>query len=352
MQYKPLRILVTGGAGFIGSNFIRYWLKKYPKSFIVNLDRLAYSGNLSNLKGIKDNYKFIKGDIARHFDVAKAIKGVDTVVNFAAQTHVDRSIYGPLQFIKTNVLGAAVLLEAARKEGVKRFIHVSTDEVFGELPLRGNAKFKETTKYLPRSPYSASKAGSDHLVYAYWATYGMHAITTNCSNNLGPYQYPEKFIPLAITNVLDGKPIRVYGKGENKRDWIYVLDHCRGVEAAIERGNAGETYLFGGRDGAKFNNLEIAKLILLKMGKPRIIKKEEDDPGNKATIHLVADRPGHDLRYDIDWSKSKKELKWRPRYGIKESLDLTIKWYKDNQRWWRPLKKKRVIFSHGENAKQ
>ncbi len=267
-------------------------------------------------------------------------------MNFAAESHVDRSIYGPLDFVRTNVLGTAVLLEATRQHNVKKFIHVSTDEVYGELPLHGSRKFKETLRYWPRSPYSASKAGSDHLAYAYFATYDLPTVITNCSNNIGPYQHPEKFIPLAITNVLEGKPIRVYGKGENKRDWIWVIDHCRGIEATIKKGKSGETYLLGGKDGAKFNNLEIARMVLKKMGKKVVIKKEKKDRKGEATIHLVADRPGHDLRYEIDWSKAKRELGWEPKYGLEKSLEETIIWYKKNEWWWKPLRKSSVVVRH------
>lgn len=348
-----MRLLVTGGCGFIGSNFIHYWIKKHPQDFVINLDKLTYAGNVNNLKDLENHprYLFIKGDIVNPQEVEKVFKkGIDVVVNMAAESHVDRSIYEPLEFVKTNILGTAILLEAARKHGIKKFIQVSTDEVYGSLSLEGEEKFTPEAKYQPRSPYAASKASSDHLVYSYWATYAMPTIITNCSNNVGPYQYPEKFIPLSITNVLERKPIRVYGKGKNRRDWIHVLDHVLGIEAAIKRGKVGQTYLFGGKDGAKFNNLQVAKMILKKMNQAVRIRHEgvkTKGKNNEATIHLVPDRPGHDLRYDVDWSRSKKELGWEPQLGMEQILDETIKWYQENQWWWKSLKKVGVVIKHG-----
>lgn len=331
-----MRLLVTGGAGFIGSNFIRYWLRKHHKDTIVNLDKLTYAGNLKNLEDITGDkrYEFIKGDISERKDVEQAFRRqIDIVINFAAESHVDRSIYGPLIFVKTNVLGTAVLLEAARRHKVKRFIHVSTDEVYGQLPLRGKSRFKNDSKYQPNSPYAASKAGSDHLVRAYWKTYNMPTIVTNCSNNVGPYQHPEKFIPLAITNILEGKPVRIYGRGRNKRDWIWVFDHIAGLACVVKKGKPGQTYLFGGKDGARFSNLAVAKKIIQKMG--------------RGEIEFVPDRPGHDLRYEIDYSLTKKELGWQPLLGLDQILEKTIQWYQENEWWWKPLKKN-VVFNHAK----
>ncbi len=343
-----MKLLVTGGCGFIGSNFIRYWFSKHPRDTIVNLDALTYAGHPESLKDTRKRkgYSFVRGDITKPEDVKKAIdKGVDGIIHFAAESHVDRSIYGPLKFVETNVLGTAVLLEAARTKSVPRFLYVSTDEVYGELALHSNKQFTYSTPYAPRSPYAASKAAGDHLVRSYYTTYGMDAVITNCSNNIGPYQDPEKFIPLSITNVLDGKPIRVYGNGINIRDWLWVEDHCRGIELAFLKGKKGETYLFGGK-GPEKNNLEIAKMILRKLGKKVVVKKENED--GSATIHLVGDRPGHDLRYRVEWSRSKKELGWEPTLSLDDILDKTIKWYSENRWWWEPIKQRKsgVVVRH------
>lgn len=322
-----MKILVTGGAGFIGSNFILYWLKNHPQDQIINLDKLTYAGNLENLKSIEGNpnYKFVKGDIVDSSSVNSIMQGVDIVVHLAAESHVDRSISQPSDFVMTNVVGTQVLLNAALKNKVKRFHHISTDEVFGELELNDLNKFNERTNYNPRSPYSASKAGSDHLVKAYFTTYGLPVTITNASNNFGPYQFPEKFIPLAITNIIEGKKAPVYGDGLYVRDWIHVSDHVKAIEAVLESGKIGETYCVGGLT-EDVNNLEVIKKILKIMGK------------DESSIEFVKDRPGHDRKYALDWSKIKKELGFAPQHSFDEWLENTIEWYRDNEKWWKPLK--------------
>ncbi|MFZ4631899.1 MAG: dTDP-glucose 4,6-dehydratase [Patescibacteria group bacterium] len=321
-----MKILVTGGAGFIGSNFIHYWLKNYPEDQIINFDVLTYAGNLENLKDLEENinYKFVKGDITDETLVNETVKGIDLIVHFAAESHVDRSIKNSADFIRTNVEGTRVLLEAAKNNGNIRFHHISTDEVFGSLDLK-DSKFNESTPYDPRSPYSASKAASDHLVRAYYHVHKLPITISNCSNNYGPYQYPEKLIPLFVTNLIEGKKIPVYGSGNNVRDWIHVDDHNRGVDFIIKKGRVGETYCLGG-DSEK-SNLEITELILEAMGE------------TKEMIEYVKDRLGHDLRYAIDFSKAKDELGWEPLIDFKSGLEETIKWYKDNIAWWQKLKK-------------
>jgi len=321
-----MKILVTGGAGFIGSNFIHYWLKKYPEDQIINFDVLTYAGNLDNLRDIENNpnYKFIKGDITDEEAVNEAVKGVDLIVHFAAESHVDRSILNSHDFIKTNVEGTRVLLEAAKNNGNIRFHHISTDEVFGSLDMDA-PKFNEETPYDPRSPYSASKAASDHLVRAYYHVHKLPITISNCSNNYGPYQYPEKLIPLFITNLIEGKKVPVYGSGKNIRDWIHVDDHNRGVDFIIKKGRIGETYCLGG--DSERSNLEITELILEAMG-----------AGNDM-IEYVKDRLGHDLRYAIDYSKAKTELAWEPQIDFSIGLKETIEWYKNNHTWWQKLKK-------------
>lgn len=324
-----MKLLVTGGAGFIGSNFILYWLKKYPQDTIINLDKLTYAGNLENLRSVEKNphYHFVKGDISNPILVNDLIKKVDIIVHFAAESHVDRSIKEPAPFINTNIVGTYVLLEAALKNGKKRFHHISTDEVFGALSLKTKEKFNEETPYRPRSPYSASKAASDHLVYAYYYTYNLPITISNCSNNFGPFQYPEKLIPLAITNILEGKKVPIYGDGNYVRDWLYVEDHCRAIDLIIHKGKIGEKYLIGGLT-KDVTNIELVKLIL------NLMNKKE-----KEYLEFVDDRPGHDRRYSINWSKIKKELGWRPQYSFLQALKLTIDWYKNNYQWWRKLKK-------------
>lgn len=320
-----MNILVTGGAGFIGSNFILYWLKNNPSDKIINLDALTYAGNLENLAEVKDdpNYRFIKGDICDKDVANEAVKGVDLIVHFAAESHVDRSIIDSGDFLKTNVIGTGNLLDAAKNNGNIRFHHISTDEVFGALGM-DDSKFNEETKYDPRSPYSASKAASDHLVRAYFHTHGLPITISNCSNNYGPYQFPEKIIPLFITNLIEGKKVPVYGEGKNIRDWIHVDDHNRGVEAIIKKGKIGGTYCLGGN--SEMANIDLTKLIISSMG------MSED------MIEYVADRKGHDLRYAIDFSKAKNELGWQPEIEFADGLRSTIEWYKNNETWWRNVK--------------
>jgi len=322
-----MKLLITGGAGFIGSNFILYWSKSHPQDQIVNFDKLTYAGNLENLKDIEQNsnYKFVHGDITNASEVNSVMEDADIVVHFAAESHVDRSIHDPAPFVMTNVVGTQILLDAALKNNVKRFHHISTDEVFGTLELTDTNKFNERTNYDPRSPYSASKASSDHLVRSYFHTYGLPITITNCSNNYGPYQFPEKIIPLAITNLLEGKKVPIYGDGLYIRDWLYVDDHVRAIEAVLANGKVGETYLVGGMT-EDISNLDLVKRII------RILGKSESD------IEFVKDRPGHDRKYAVDWSKIKKELGWEPAHDFDTLLAKTVDWYKENEAWWRNVK--------------
>lgn len=322
-----MKLLVTGGAGFIGSNFILYWMKEHPDDFVVNLDKLTYAGNPENLVEVQNNsrYSFIHGDICNVSDVQKAIEEVDVVVHFAAESHVDRSILEPGAFVMTNVVGTQVLLDTALKSNVQRFHHVSTDEVYGALPLEQDKKFNENTPYNPHSPYSASKAGSDHLVRAYFDTFGLPVTISNCSNNYGPYQFPEKVIPLAVTNILEGKKIPIYGDGLYVRDWLYVEDHCRAIDLILQKGKVGDTYCIGGLTD-DVNNLDVAKMILDILGK------------GEEMIEFVKDRPGHDRRYAIDWTKIKTELGWQPQHDFNEWLIKTVEWYKNNSKWWKDIK--------------
>lgn len=322
-----MKLLVTGGAGFIGSNFILYWLKKYPQDKIVNLDKLTYAGNLENLKSIEKNphYEFVQGDICNAQLVNELIKNIDVVVHMAAETHVDRSIIDPAPFIKTNIEGTYILLEAALKNNIKRFHHISSDEVFGALELGSKEKFNDSTPYNPHSPYSASKASSDHLVRAYTTTYNLPTTISNCSNNFGPYQFPEKLIPLTITNLIEGKKVPVYGDGLYVRDWLYVEDHCKAIDLILQKGKIGETYLVGGLT-EDISNIEIVKRILKIMGK------------DEFQIEFVKDRPGHDRRYAIDWSGINKELGWQPEHNFDEYLKITVDWYINNKSWWEKIK--------------
>lgn len=323
-----MKILVTGGAGFIGGNFVHHMVNKYPDYEIVNLDLLTYAGNLETLKPVEDkpNYKFVKGDIAdREFimDLFEKEK-FDIVVNFAAESHVDRSIEDPSIFVKTNVEGTVVLLDAAKKYGVKRYHQVSTDEVYGDLPLdRPDLFFTEETPIHTSSPYSSSKAAADLLVLAYHRTYGLPVSISRCSNNYGPYHFPEKLIPLMIANALNDKPLPVYGEGLNVRDWLYVEDHCKAIDLIIHNGRVGEVYNVGGHN--EKTNIEIVKIICKELGKP------------ESLITHVADRKGHDMRYAIDPTKIHNELGWLPETKFEDGIKKTIKWYLENKEWWETI---------------
>ncbi|MFH1779295.1 MAG: dTDP-glucose 4,6-dehydratase [Candidatus Omnitrophota bacterium] len=319
-----MKILVTGGAGFIGSNFIRHILNKNPDYKVVNLDKLTYAGNLDNLKDIEKNpnYIFIKGDICNAKVVEKAMKGCDCVVNFAAETHVDRSIIDASDFVRTNVLGTHVLLENARKFNLKKFVQISTDETYGSIE---KGSFKEDSPLFPNSPYAASKAGADYLCRSYFVTFGLPVIITRSSNNFGPYQYPEKFLALTITNSLENKKIPVYGEGKNVRDWLYVKDNCDAIEFILKNGKEGEIYNIGGE--FEISNIDLAKTVLKKL-----------DLDFKL-IEFVKDRLGHDLRYSLDTAKL-KSLGWNKRFNFDDALDETIDWYKKNMPWWRRIKQR------------
>jgi len=327
-------ILVTGGAGFIGSNFVLHWVKKYPNDQIVNLDALTYAGNTENLRTVVNasNYKFIQGDIRDKNLVEKVMPDIDLVVHFAAESHVDRSILEPEQFLQTNVLGTFNLLESARKHKVKHFHHISTDEVFGSLPLESAEKFTLNSKYDPRSPYSASKASSDHLVRSYGETYGLSYSITNCSNNYGPFQFPEKLFGLTITNLIEGKKVPIYGDGLNVRDWLFVKDHVLAIEKVLLSERRSATYLVGGLT-EDISNVEVVKKIMQLMNV---------DPEEK--IEWVKDRAGHDRRYSVDWSALNNDLGWKPTVTLEEGLLHTIEWYRLNESWWRPLKEKAKDF--------
>jgi dTDP-glucose 4,6-dehydratase len=320
-------ILVTGGAGFIGSNFIHYMIKKYPEYNIINLDKLTYAGNLENLRPIEDkpNYRFIKGDIADKKIVGEIFSGnkIDAVINFAAESHVDRSIEDPGIFIQTDVYGTFVLLEAVKRHNTKLFFQISTDEVYGSIL---NGSFKETDPLLPNSPYSASKAGAEMIVRSFYKTYKTPIVITRTSNNFGPYQFPEKLIPLFITNLIDGLKVPLYGDGLNVRDWIYVEDNCRAIDIVLHKGKIGEIYNVGG--GNEKPNIWITKKIIKLTGK------------TESMIEPVADRLGHDRRYSIDCSKIEREFGWKPQYDFEEALEKTVHWYINHEDWWRPLKER------------
>jgi dTDP-glucose 4,6-dehydratase len=327
-----MKYLITGGAGFIGSNLIRRLLESKPTAEVVNLDALTYAGHLENLTEVSDDprYSFIHGDICDGEVVSRAIVGVDVVLHLAAESHVDRSILEDAPFIRTNVLGTATLLAAALEAGIQRFVHVSTDEVYGELPWRDPAdgddsapRFTEATPLAPRSPYSASKAASDHLALAYHTTHGMDVVVTRCSNNYGPYQFPEKLLPVMITRALRDEPLPVYGDGLYVRDWIYVTDHCRGLLAAADRGEAGRVYNFGGN--AERTNISVVRELLEILGKPQDL------------VEHVTDRPGHDRRYAVDASRAKAELGWEPSVGFETGLRDTVDWYRSNEAWCRAV---------------
>ncbi|KZM58709.1 dTDP-glucose 4,6-dehydratase [Geobacillus stearothermophilus] len=321
-----MNFLVTGGAGFIGSNFVRYMLEKYPNYKVVNYDLLTYAGNLENLKDVENhpNYTFVKGDINNRELVDYLVKTheIDVIVNFAAESHVDRSITDPDIFVKTNVLGTQALLDVAKDNNIKKYVQISTDEVYGTLGETGY--FTEETPLAPNSPYSASKAGGDLLVRAYHETYGLNVNITRCSNNYGPYHFPEKLIPLMITNALEGKELPIYGDGQNIRDWLHVKDHCAAIDLVIHKGRPGEVYNIGGHN--ERTNNEIVHLIVEKLGV------------SKDLIKYVADRPGHDRRYAIDPTKIMTELGWKPQYTFEKGIVETIQWYIDNQEWWKNIK--------------
>ena len=346
------KLLVTGGAGFIGVNFVRYWRRQHPQDGITVLDALTYAGNAASLDGVPE-IAFVQGDI-RNYDLVKRLideRAIETLVHFAAESHVDRSIHGPDAFIDTNVVGTHVLLKAAKAAWLDsgtgkphRFHHVSTDEVFGSLAAEDPA-FLETTQYRPNSPYSASKASSDHLVRAYHHTYGLQVSTSNCSNNYGPYQFPEKLIPLFVINALEGKPLPIYGDGGNVRDWLHVEDHCRGIELVLNKGRVGETYNIGG--GEELPNLAVIDRICATMDEafarqPELARRFPEAPAGKgkpsASLKTyVADRKGHDRRYAIDETKIRQELGYAPGYGVAKGLRETVHWYLDNEPWWRSV---------------
>ena len=314
-------IFVTGGAGFIGSCFVRLALRELPEARVTNFDALTYAGNLDNLRDLDDpRHRFVRGDICDPSAVRSSLEeGTDFLVNFAAESHVDRSIHSAAEFVRTNVLGTQVLLDAARERNVRRFVQVSTDEVMGSLPERDDAFFTEESPFAPNSPYSASKAAAEHLARAAHHTHGLDAVVTRCGNNYGPRQFPEKFLPLLLANAANDEPIPVYGDGRNVRDWIYVEDHCRAVLAVMLRGRAGEVYNVGARNERR--NLEVAESVLDLLAKPRTLLK------------FVKDRPGHDRRYAIDPSKVERELGWRPRETWESGLQKTLRWYADNGEW-------------------
>ncbi len=328
------RLLVTGGAGFIGANFIHYWLRRYPEDRVVNLDALTYAGNLANLTDVErlPGYRFVHGDICDAALLRRLLadEAIDCIVHCAAESHVDRSILGPAAFVHTNVHGSFVLLEAAREAwgrdaGDRRFLHVSTDEVFGSLGPEDPA-FREDTPYRPNSPYSASKAGSDHLARAYFHTFGLPVLVTHCSNNYGPYQFPEKLIPLTILHALRGDPLPVYGDGQHVRDWLYVEDHCAALDCVLSHGRPGDTYNIGG--GNQWPNLRIVERIC-----DRLDARLPAARPRRELIRFVDDRPGHDRRYAMDAGKLERELGWRPRHRFDAGLDATIDWYLANRHW-------------------
>ena len=325
-----MKVLVTGGLGFIGSNFIRYLLSNYPDvEVIINVDAMKYGSNPANLKDLEDDerYQFIKGDIADYELMAELVRKVDVIVNFAAETHVDRSISNPYSFLRSNVIGVFMILEAIRKENPNvRLVHISTDEVYGDI-LKGS--FKEDDRLKPSSPYSASKAAADMFVLAYVRTYGINASITRCTNNYGPYQFPEKLIPKTIIRASMNLKIPIYGTGKNVRDWLYVLDHCKAIDLVMQKGEKGEIYNIS--SGEEKTNLEVVTEILRIMGK------------NESLIEFVENRPGHDLRYSLDSSKIREELGWKPKRSFEEGIRETVRWYLQNEWWWKSLANKNIL---------
>jgi dTDP-glucose 4,6-dehydratase len=321
-----MRLLVTGGAGFIGSNFVHYWLERHPDDHVVVYDLLTYAGNRDNLAAVEDRIAFVQGDICDRALAESTLRDerIEVVVNFAAESHNSLAVVDPTRFFRTNVLGTQTLLDASRAARVERFHHVSTCEVYGDLPLDTDEVFTEESPYRPRTPYNASKAGADHAVRAYFETFGLPVTITNCSNNYGPFQFPEKVIPLFTTNALDDEPLPMYASTQNKREWLHVLDHCEAIDLVLSRGRAGETYNVG--SGIEATIEEIADRVLALTGKPASLKT------------IVADRPGHDRRYLLDASKIRSELGWEPGHGWDEGLAETVAWYGANRSWWEPLK--------------
>jgi dTDP-glucose 4,6-dehydratase len=326
-----MNILVTGGAGFIGSNFTRFWVEQHPTDHVVVLDLLTYAGNRPNLDDVEERITFVQGDIADFELVEQLLRdaGIDVVVNFAAESHNSAAVLDPGPFFRTNVVGTQTLLEAARTIGIDRFHHISTCEVYGDLALDSDELFTESSPYRPRTPYNASKAGADHAVRAYHETYGLPVTITNCANNYGPYQFPEKVIPVFVTSALDDQPLQMYASTENRREWIHALDHCAAIDAVLERGRVGETYHVG--TGVEKSIEEIADGVLAELDKPDGLKT------------IIPDRPGHDRRYVLDWSKIRRELGWEPRIPFDRGLAETVAWYAERRDWWEPLRERAPV---------
>jgi dTDP-glucose 4,6-dehydratase len=326
-----VKLLVTGGAGFIGSNFTRFWIDRHPGDDVVVLDLLTYAGNRESLADVEARVAFERGDIA-DLDFCERLMrthAIDVIVNFAAESHNSLAIVDPGRFFRTNVLGTQALLEAAKRVGVARFHHISTCEVYGDLPLDTDDAFDESSPYRPRTPYNASKAGADHAVRSYHETFGVPITITNCANNYGPYQFPEKVVPLFTTNALDDQPLPLYASTQNRREWIHALDHCSAIEAVLERGRVGETYHVG--TGVERSIEEIADAVLAALGKPASLTT------------IVPDRPGHDRRYVLDWSKIQRELAWEPAIPFEDGLAATVAWYRDHRDWWEPLRERAPV---------